>query len=470
MSNFEFKLPDIGEGVTEGEIVNWLIKEGDSVREDQEMVEVMTDKATVTIGAPKAGRVVRLGGKVGEIVPVGQVLVVLELGAGAAQTAPAAAGPAPAPAAAPAAAPAKKEEGPAATAVGDIREDLPGMGAFAAKKPAAAAAPSGANGGYFNDKPLAAPATRKLAREMGVDLKRVPPSGPAGRVTREDVERFSLRGKAPAALIQMPASDVSVHQAVTLVPQAEPAPAKRPEIVAPPRSAGDQRVPLRGLRKRIYENMARSKHTAAHFTYVDECDVSALKALRDRTKSFAERDGVKLTFLPFIVKAVVAALKRHPALNCLIDDAAGEMVMKGNYDIGVAAATESGLIVPVVRNADRLSILEIAGELERLAADARASKSRKEDLGGSSFTITSLGKLGGLFATPIVNYPEVAILGVHEMKRRPVVKDDQIVIGEVMLLSLSFDHRIIDGHVGAAFAQEIIGLLEEPERLLVTMA
>lgn len=245
---------------------------------------------------------------------------------------------------------------------------------------------------------------------------------------------------------------------------------KKPEIVGPPRVAGDQRVPLRGLRKRIYENMARSKHTAAHFTYVDECDVGALKALRDRTRAFAERDGVKLTFLPFIVKAVVAALKRFPALNCLVDDTAGEMVLKGNYDVGVAAATEAGLIVPVVRNADRLSIIEIAAELERLAADARVSKSKKEDLGGSSFTITSLGKLGGLFATPIVNYPEVAILGVHEMKRRPVVKGDQIVIGEVMLLSLSFDHRIIDGHVGAAFAQEIIGLLEEPERLLVTMA
>lgn len=466
MSNFEFKLPDIGEGVTEGEIVNWLIKEGDTVREDQEMVEVMTDKATVTIGAPKAGTVVRLGGKVGEIVPVGQVLVVLAVGGGA----PAVAAPA-VPAAPTTPAPStQKQEGPAATAVGDIRESLPGMSAFAQKKPALAPAPAGSNGGYFNEKPLAAPATRKLAREMGVDLRHVQPSGPASRVTREDLERYAVRGKSPAPVIHLPPAEVSVHHAVTVVPQAEAPPPKRPEPVAPPRALGDQRVPLRGLRKRIYENMARSKHTAAHFTYVDECDASALKALRDRTKAFAERDGVKLTFLPFIVKAVVSALKRHPALNCLVDDAAGEMVLKGDYDIGVAAATESGLMVPVVRNADRLSIIEIAGELERLSADARAGKIRKEDLGGSSFTITSLGKLGGLFATPIVNYPEVAILGVHEMKRRPVVKGDQIVIGDVMLLSLSFDHRIIDGHVGAAFAQEIIGLLEEPERLLVSMA
>ncbi|MFO0571530.1 MAG: dihydrolipoamide acetyltransferase family protein [Polyangiaceae bacterium] len=474
MANFEFKLPDIGEGVTEGEIVNWLIQEGDSVREDQEMVEVMTDKATVTIGAPKAGRVVRLGGKVGDIVPVGQVLVVLELGGAGATVASAAPATSPAPAAAqPAPAPAaKKDEGPAATAVGDIRESLPGMNAFAAKKPTPKAAPAGKNGEYFSDKPLAAPATRKLAREMGVDLRRVPPSGPASRVTRDDVERFAVRAKQSAPLVATP-SDVSIHQAVTMVPEAELEPAA-PRPAAPPapvrERAGDQRVPIRGLRKRIYENMARSKHTAAHFTYVDECDVTALKALRDRTRGYAEREGTKLTFLPFIVKAVVAALKRHPALNCLVDDAAGEMILKSSYDIGVAAATEAGLIVPVVRNADRLSVLEIAGELVRLSEDARVMKSKKEDLGGSSFTITSLGKLGGLFATPIVNYPEVAILGVHEMKRRPVVKDDQIVIGEVMLLSLSFDHRIIDGHVGAAFAREIIDLLEEPERLLLTMS
>jgi pyruvate/2-oxoglutarate dehydrogenase complex dihydrolipoamide acyltransferase (E2) component len=468
MSSFEFKLPDIGEGVTEGEIVNWLVQEGDTVGEDQEMVEVMTDKATVTIGAPKAGRVARLGGKVGDVIPVGSVLIVLDLASGASAGAPAAAAAAPRAAPAPAAA---RDEGPAATAVGDIRDTLPGMGALGAKKPAPAAAPSGKNGEYWNERPLAAPATRKLAREMAVDLRRVPPSDPAGRVTRDDVQRFAVRGRPAPPAIQMPASDVSIHQAVTVVPEGKaattlPAPApSRPQ----PRAAGDQRVPIRGLRKRIYENMAKSKHTAAHFTYVDECDGTELKALRDRTRAYADREGVKLTFLPFIVKAVVAALVRYPALNCTVDDAAQEMVLRGSYDIGVAAATEAGLIVPVVRSADRLSILEIARELERMAGDARQGKSKPSDLGGSSFTITSLGRLGGLFATPIVNYPEVAILGVHEMKRRPVVKGDQIVVGDVMLLSLSFDHRIIDGHVGAAFAQEIIGFLQEPERLLLQM-
>jgi pyruvate dehydrogenase E2 component (dihydrolipoamide acetyltransferase) len=474
MANFEFKLPDIGEGVTEGEIVSWLVKEGDTVKEDQEMVEVMTDKATVTIGAPKAGRIVKLGGNVGDTVPVGQVLVVLDTaGGGSAQasavapsTEPKAATPAlpTTPAPAPAAA-AQSDEGPAATAVGDIRDVLPGMNVGARPK-AAAPAVSGGNGEYFSEKPLAAPATRKLARELGVDLRRVPPSGPAQRVTKEDVERFAVRAKSP--LVTMPTSDVAIHSATTVVPPQEPARARAP-ITPPVRREGDQRVPIRGLRKRIYENMARSKHTAAHFTYVDECDATELRALRERTKVHAEAHGVKLTFLPFIIKAVVAALQRMPQLNCLVDDGTQEMVLKANYDIGIAAATEAGLIVPVLRNADQLSILEMAQELDRLGQNARAGKSRAEDLGGSSFTITSLGKAGGLFATPIVNYPEVAILGVHEMKQKPVVRNDKIEIGHVMLLSLSFDHRIIDGHVGAAFAQEIIQLLEAPERLLLSM-
>jgi pyruvate dehydrogenase E2 component (dihydrolipoamide acetyltransferase) len=216
--------------------------------------------------------------------------------------------------------------------------------------------------------------------------------------------------------------------------------------------------------------MARSKHTAAHFTYVEECEGTQLKELRARVKSHAEAAGVRLTFLPFIVKATVAALKKYRDLNCWVDDSQNEMVLKNHYDIGIATATEAGLIVPVLRGADRLSIIEIAREVERLAADARNGKTRPEDVGGSTFTITSLGKLGGLFATPVVNYPEVAILGVHEMKRKPVIRGDEIAIGNVMLLSLSFDHRVIDGHVGAAFAQEIISLLQEPDRLLLEMS
>ncbi len=462
MSRFEFKLPDIGEGVTEGEIVTWLVKVGDPIAEGKDMVEVMTDKATVTIGAPKSGKVVEIRGKEGETVPVGSVLVVLdvEAGEGAASGRPVAAPSPPAPQrpaapppkSSPAAAPASKT---VASAVGDLKDVLPGM----------PRSPRISEDEFHSDKPLAAPATRKLARELGVDLKRVRPTGEAGRITREDVEHYREAAANPRA-------EPSPHGAVTVRPKPAVENGGGPAVVfrgEAPHAPGAERIPIRGLRKRIYENMARAKRTAAHFTYVDECDVTTLKQMRERSKEHAKEAGVSLTFLPFIVKAVVASLRRHPTLNATVDDAAMEIVQRDTYDIGIAVATDAGLMVPVLRDADRRNLLEIAQELERLGSEARAGKTRREDLGGSSFTITSLGKKGGLFATPVVNYPEVAILGVHEIKKRPVVRGDQIVIGEVMLLSLSFDHRIIDGHVGAAFAQDVIAYLEAPERLLLEM-
>lgn len=241
-------------------------------------------------------------------------------------------------------------------------------------------------------------------------------------------------------------------------------------VTAPPAAAADKRVPIRGLRKRIFENMARSKRTAAHFAYADEVECTKLIALRDRTKPFAEEAGIKLTYLPFIVKAVVASLKKNPTLNTWVDDVNNEMIHKATYDIGIATATDAGLVVPVIRNADRLSIIEIAKEIARMAGDARNGKINPADVGGSTFTVTSLGRLGGLFSTPVVNYPEVAIMGVHEMKKRPIIVEDEIRIGHLMVLALSFDHRIIDGHVGAAFAQDVKALLEEPDRLFVEMA
>jgi pyruvate dehydrogenase E2 component (dihydrolipoamide acetyltransferase) len=255
------------------------------------------------------------------------------------------------------------------------------------------------------------------------------------------------------------------------------APSREPVRIASPAPGGraaseapEERVPFAGLRRKIAQRMALSKHTAAHFTFVEECDATALKALRSRMKPHAEARGVKLSFLPFIVKACVAALKRHPILNSALDEATQELVYRRYYNIGVATSTDAGLIVPVVKDADARSLLDIAREIERVSSDARNGKSKAEDLTGSTFTITSLGAQGGLLATPILNFPEVGILGVHRMKERPVVKDGNIVIGDVMLLSLSFDHRIVDGHVGAAFAYEIIGYLEEPERLLLELA
>ena len=230
-------------------------------------------------------------------------------------------------------------------------------------------------------------------------------------------------------------------------------------------------MPLVGLRRRIAQKMARSTATAAHFTFVEECDVTELKGLRERLKDVAEAQGVKLSFLPFVVKAVVFALKKHPLLNSTLDETTNEIVLRRYYNIGIATATRRGASsFVVVKDADRKSILEIAREIERLSEEARAGKARADDLHGSTFTITSLGAKGGLLATPIINFPEVAILGVHQMKTKPVVRDGQIVIGDVMLLSLSFDHRIVDGHVGAAFALDVIAYLEKPETLLLELA
>jgi pyruvate dehydrogenase E2 component (dihydrolipoamide acetyltransferase) len=451
MARWEFKLPDIGEGVAEGEIVSWLVKPGDVVREDQPMVEVMTDKATVTIGSPRTGKITETRGKVGEVVAVHAVLVVFDLDSGATTNGTANG----------------KNEGPAATAVGDIREDLPGMGTR--PKPQArtgsSAAAGAASEGYFNEKPLATPATRQMARQLSVDLKHVRPSGASGRVTKEDVLAFSHG--VPTLRPAMP----TAARGSDFAPSPLPAAREPVRITAPgaAQTALEERVPFAGLRRKIANRMALSKHTAAHFTFVEECDVTALKALRARTKAHAESLGVKLTFLPFIVKATVAALKRHPILNSALDESTQELVYRRYYNIGVATSTDAGLIVPVVKDADKKSVLDIAREIDRVSADAKAGKSRAEDLSGSTFTITSLGAQGGLMATPILNFPEVGILGVHRMKERPVVKNGQIVIGDVMLLSLSFDHRIVDGHVGAAFAYELIGYLEEPDKLLLEM-
>jgi pyruvate dehydrogenase E2 component (dihydrolipoamide acetyltransferase) len=458
MSKFEFKLPDIGEGVSEGEIVNWLVKVGDGVKEDQDLVEVMTDKATVTIGAPKTGKIAELKGEVGDVVPVGQVLVVFDVeNGGASASSSQEAKPAPAKAEAKpepkeskqeakAASPAAAQKETNASAVGDIKEDLPGM------------SPPQSNGAYFNDKPLAAPATRKLARELDVDLRKVQPSGPNDRVTREDVEAYAKGGASQPSAKSSPESTRAADAPAALPPA--------PRLVD---QKGDERVPIRGMKKRVFENMARSKRTAAHFTYWEEAEVSELIALRDRLKPYAEAEGVKLNFLPLVVKAVVAALRRNPTLNAVVDDERGELVLKHTYDIGIAVSTDNGLIVPVLRGADQRGIVDISREIDRLSSEARQGKARREDLGGSSFTITSLGKLGGSFATPVINYPEVGIIYIPQIKQKPVVKNGQIVVGNTMNLGTSFDHRVIDGHTGASFTQDVASMLESPDRLLLNM-
>ena len=417
---FEFKLPDIGEGVVEGEIVQWLVKPGDSIEIDQPMVEVMTDKATVVISSPVKGVVQETRGAEGDMAEVHSVICVIDTGDGAAASSPA--------------------PGDASASPSGDSPAAPTTGATALS-----VVPSGG-------KVLAAPATRRIARELGIDIATIKGSGPAGRVLETDVRAAAAGRSAPSA--------------------AAPAPRSAPSAPTPsfPGDA-DERIPVRGLRRRIWDKMSQSVSSAAHFTFVEECDCAALVEVRKRFNARLGPDEQKLTFLPFIIKAVVASLKKFRALNGHVDDADLSFIQRADFHIGVAVSSERGLVVPVVRHADRRSILELGAEIARLADAVRDNSIAPEDLGGSTFTITSLGKDGGILATPIINYPEVAILGVHKMKKTPVVdEDDQIVVRPMMNLSLSFDHRLIDGHVGAEFASAVIRLLEDPDRLLMEMA
>jgi pyruvate dehydrogenase E2 component (dihydrolipoamide acetyltransferase) len=430
---YEFKLPDIGEGVVEGEIVRWLVKEGEDVRADQPMVEVMTDKATVEIPAPRAGRIIKRMFVEGQICPVGKVLVAIEESGGGARP------PAPAPARSPGSGPVprpREEEETMRLADQPARAPAPSLPA-----PAAGAGPV-----------LATPATRKLARTMEVDLASVPGSGPGGRITSDDVRAYVKRGTLNGS--PYPAAAAGRGPAPSLrAPSGPPQP--------------DVRIPFRGLRRKIAEHLVHSKHEAAHFTYVEEVDCTELVALREKANARLAAAGVKLSFLPYIIKATVDALRQFPQLNATLDVAASEIVQRRQYHIGLATATPEGLIVPVVRDADRKSILDLARDIERLGGLTRAGKASREDLSGSTFTITSLGALGGVLATPIINHPEVAILGVHKITKRPAVRDDKIVARDLMNLSISVDHRLVDGYEAARFVAHIKESLESPGLLFL---
>jgi pyruvate dehydrogenase E2 component (dihydrolipoamide acetyltransferase) len=442
MARWEFKLPDIGEGVVEGEIVKWLVQPGDQIVEDQPLLEVMTDKATVVIPSPRRGKVVETVGKEGEIAKVHSTLVVLDVEGGATAE-PQAAAPRPPTAHEAPSIPARAagEPAPLSTAPGPA----PTRAATAA-----APAPRGGNGEQ-RDRVLATPVTRRMAKEMGVDLGALQGSGALGRVMKSDVLAYVEQQKQPAPQARAPA------------PQA-----RAPLPQRPPPSGGEQRIPIRGLRKRIAESMVRSKFTAPHFTFVEECDTKALTALRARlNERLAARGDAKLSYLPFIAKALVAAFRKYPDLNSNMDEARQELVVKNDVNLGIATATEQGLTVFVVKDVGNLSLREIGAEIDRLARAAREQKLAIHELQGGTFTITSLGKDGGLLATPIIHHPEVAILGVHRIQRVPVVAgEERIEIGERMNLSCSFDHRVIDGHIGAAFLYEVIRGLEAPELLL----
>ncbi len=391
--SYEFKLPDIGEGMAEGEIVRWLVKEGDVLMQDQPMVEVMTDKATVEIATPRAGRVLERRFKEGQRCPVGEVLIVIEVVIDA-----------------------------------DRTPELATAKAAAASSDALAAAGGG----------LATPATRRLARELGVDLAHVKGSGPGGQITAADVRAAKVGSATSDTFDNLPTPGISS------VP------------------SGDVRIPFRGVRRMIADHMVLTQRQVAQFTYVEEIDCTELVELRGKAEARLAGHGLKLTYLPFFVKAAVEALKKHPQLNATLDEPAGEIVQRREYHIGIAAQTPEGLMVPVIRHADRRSLLDLAKEVERLAVAAKNGRVSPRDLGGSTFTITSLGSLGGIVATPIVNYPEVAILAIHKIAKRPTVVDDKIVVRDMMNLSMSVDHRLVDGYDAATFVAEMKASLETP--------
>ncbi len=418
----EFRFPDVGEGIHEGKIVQWLVKEGDVVAVDQPFVKVETDKAVVDLPAPKAGGVLALRFAAGETIQVGDVIAVFG--------APGENGTSAAGAAAPAA--------PA----------LPAAPAAVSR----AAAPTSPHSG----KILATPHTRAYARKRGVDLVSVTPTGKGGRITDEDVDR-ALEGTSPARLQSPPAPPSSV-------PAAPSAPVEITE-------AGPvTREPISHLRKVIAEAMAASKRTSAHVTHVDEADVTDLVELYRKVKGAVEADGkTKFSLMPLFVKAVVAMLKRHPLLNASYDEARGEIVLKRYYHIGMAVDTPDGLIVPVLKNADRKDMLQLAAEIADLAQRARERRLSLEELKGGSFTITNIGPIGGLIATPIIHQPELAIAAFFAIKERPAVVGGAVVPRKLMNIAISFDHRIIDGAEGARAAAGLVRLLENPGLLMVSL-
>jgi pyruvate dehydrogenase E2 component (dihydrolipoamide acetyltransferase) len=397
---YEFKLPDIGEGVVEGEIVRWLVATGDTLDEDQPMVEVMTDKATVEIPSPVKGIVTKTVGGEGDIIAVGDTLVVIDLA----------------------------EEGP--TDDSEQREASEVEPGGDAEKVDAPEKKVVVGAGV-----LATPAVRKVAQKRGLDLSKVIGTGPGGRITKDDLDEF-VKTDAVAAAVGLAEPEASI-----------------------------ERIPYRGLRRRIGSHLTLSKRSAVHYTYVEEVDVTNLVELRD---SLRGRGYEHLTYLPFVLKGIVTGLKKFPLMNSTLDEEREEILLKKVYHLGIATATEQGLVVPVVRDVDQKSLLELSSEIERLVAEARDGKSKLEDLKGSTFTVTSLGRMGGLVATPVINYPEVAILGVHRIEKRPVVRDGEIVIRDMMNLSLSADHRVVDGYVAAEFIHCLMQVLESPGLLLLS--
>ena len=426
---FEFKLPDIGEGIHEGEIVKWFVKPNDEVNEDDVLAEVQNDKAVVEIPSPVKGKVLELKVEEGTVATVGQTIITFD-------------------------APGYEdlqfkgdESGEAKAEEAEKQEtDAPAEAAKANEQ--ADADP--------NKRVIAMPSVRKYAREKGVDIVNVSGSGKNGRVLKEDIDSFLNGGTAGDA------------QAAQAEEKAEPAAQKPAAAVQVPEGEfPETREKMSGIRKAIAKAMVNSKHTAPHVTLMDEVDVTNLVAHRKQFKQVAADQGIKLTYLPYVVKALTSALKKYPVLNTSIDDNTDEIIQKHYYNIGIAADTEKGLLVPVVKNADRKAVFEISNEINELATKARDGKLAPAEMKGASCTITNIGSAGGQWFTPVINHPEVAILGIGRIAEKAVVRDGEIVAAPVLALSLSFDHRMIDGATAQNALNHIKRLLNDPQLILM---
>lgn len=450
MASKNVQLPELGEGVTEGELVKWLVKVGDKISPDQPVAEMMTDKATVEVPSPIAGTVTSINKKEGDVIEVGAVMLVVDV-AGVAS-------PGPTPATLP---PAHLQE--------DSKKAQAAMSAAPAKSAGTAApksASGGGNGGASADfyppvtdaKVLATPATRRLARESGVDLNQVRGTGVAGRVTRDDVAGASGAGATAAGAPSY--GGVSALQI--------PRPGYAGGV------ASDERVPLRGIRKKIAENMQMAKHIVPHFTLMDEANVTALVAMREELKAYGEKNAVKITYLPFVMKALIATVREFPMFNASIDDAAQEIVYKKHFNIGFAADTPNGLLVPVIKDADHKTIVQLSREINDLAKRARDGKLALDEMKGATITVTNIGSVGGQYATPIINHPEVAIMGMYKIQEKPVIKRDAsgamtLDAIKTMNFTITADHRLIDGAVAANFLRAFLNRIENPGVLMLDM-
>ena len=418
------KVPDIGEGIAEVELAAWHVQAGDTIREDQLLADVMTDKATVEVPSPVAGTVLALGGRVGDVLAVGTELIRLEVaGAGPLRDAPPPPPPPPPPAP-PMATPAPHSPAP----------DSPPPNPAPARRHAE---PSGRLR-TPGEKPLASPAVRKYAWDRGIDLQFVFGNGPAGRILREDVDAY-IAGKQDRAA----------------------GPVQRPRL------DWEEAHPVIGLRRRIAQKMQEAKRRIPHFAYVEEIDMTDSEALRRQLNARHAATRGKLTLLPLLIRALVIAVRDFPQVNARYDDEADVVTRHGAVHLGIATQTDGGLMVPVMRHAEALDLWQIAAEITRLSDAARSGKATRDELSGSTLTITSLGALGGIMSTPVINVPEVAIVGVNRLVERPVVRDGQVVVRQMMNLSSSFDHRVVDGMDAAQFIQRVRGLLESPATLFV---